>query len=174
MFSPHVIWLSVKVFLRLTNMDYSIILLLLLQTGSICSYTVKKHAPKTRDRPPAPHYFKPKTGSLERYKKKSLFEETYISDIVGRHKVRNRAELEEILNILSSAIGSLTNPRKLSAAFKSMKQKNISQNTIKNYNGIAGGGGCDSLSENTGGGEAAGDTQFPEPGNRCQNTGRVS
>ena len=64
---------------------------------------------------------------------KSLFEETYISDIIGRHKVRNRAEFEELLNILSSAIGSLTNPRKLSATFKSMKQKSISQNTIKNY-----------------------------------------
>ncbi len=64
---------------------------------------------------------------------KSLFEETYISDIVGRHKVRNRAELEELLNILSSAIGSLTNPSKLSATFKSMKQKSISQNTIKTY-----------------------------------------
>lgn len=36
---------------------------------------------------------------------KSLFEETYISDIVGRHRIRNRAELEELLNILSSAIG---------------------------------------------------------------------
>lgn len=46
---------------------------------------------------------------------KSLFEENYISDIVGRHKIRNRAELEELLNILSSAIGSLTNPSKLSA-----------------------------------------------------------
>lgn len=64
---------------------------------------------------------------------KSLFEETYISDIVGRHRVRNRAELEELLNILSSAIGSLTNPSKLSAAFKSVKQKTISNATIKNY-----------------------------------------
>lgn len=64
---------------------------------------------------------------------KSLFEETYISDIVGRHKVRNRAELEELLNILSSAIGSLTNPTKLSATFKTVKQKNISKSTIKNY-----------------------------------------
>lgn len=64
---------------------------------------------------------------------KSLFEETYISDIIDRHKVRNRAELEELLNILSSAIGSFTNPRKLSVTFKSMKQKSISQNTIKNY-----------------------------------------
>lgn len=64
---------------------------------------------------------------------KSLFEETYISDIVGRHKIRNRAELEELLNVLSSAIGSLTNPSKLSATFKSVKQKTISKTTIKNY-----------------------------------------
>lgn len=64
---------------------------------------------------------------------KALFEETYISDIVDRHKIRNRAELEELLNILSSAIGSLTNPTKLSATFKSMKQKSISAGTIKNY-----------------------------------------
>lgn len=64
---------------------------------------------------------------------KSLFEETYISDIVGRHKIRNRAELEELLNILSSAIGSLTNPTKLSATFKSVKQKTISKMTITRY-----------------------------------------
>jgi len=64
---------------------------------------------------------------------KSLFEETYISDIVGRHKIRNRAELEELLNILSSAIGSLTNPSKLSATFKSVKQKTISKNTLTRY-----------------------------------------
>lgn len=64
---------------------------------------------------------------------KSLFEETYISDIVGRHKIRNRGELEELLNILSSGIGSLTNPSKLSATFKSVKQKAISNTTIKNY-----------------------------------------
>lgn len=64
---------------------------------------------------------------------KSLFEETYISDIVGRNNVRNRAELEELLNILSSSIGSLTNPSKLSAAFKSVKKKTISPATIKKY-----------------------------------------
>lgn len=64
---------------------------------------------------------------------KSLFEETYISDIVGRHRVRNRSELEELLNILSSSIGSLTNPSKLSATFKSVKQKTISKNTLTNY-----------------------------------------
>ena len=64
---------------------------------------------------------------------KALFEETYISDIVGRNKLRNRAELEELLNILSSAIGSLTNPRKLSDTFQSAKNKKISQATIKKY-----------------------------------------
>ena len=64
---------------------------------------------------------------------KALFEETYISDIVGRHNVRNKAELEDLLNILSSAIGSLTNPEKLSATFKTVKKKKISSNTIKKY-----------------------------------------
>ncbi len=64
---------------------------------------------------------------------KSLFEETYISDIVGRHNIRNRAELEELLNILSSTIGSLTNPEKLSATFKTVKKKSISNSTIKRY-----------------------------------------
>ena len=64
---------------------------------------------------------------------KALFEETYITDILGRNDIRNKPELEELLNILSSGIGSLTNPRKLSAAFKSIKNKTISPNTIKRY-----------------------------------------
>ena len=64
---------------------------------------------------------------------KSLFEETYISDIVGRHNIRNKAELEELLNILSSVIGSLTNPEKLSATFQTVKKKKISNSTIKRY-----------------------------------------
>ena len=61
---------------------------------------------------------------------KALFEETYITDIIGRNNIRNKTELEELLNILSSGIGSLTNPRKLSATFKSVKSKTISPNTI--------------------------------------------
>lgn len=64
---------------------------------------------------------------------KSLFEETYISDITGRNNIRNKAELEELLNILSSAIGSLTNPSKLSATFKSVKNKTISKDTLIKY-----------------------------------------
>lgn len=64
---------------------------------------------------------------------KSLFEETYISDITGRNNIRNKAELEELLNILSSAIGTLSNPNKLSATFKSVKNKSISKDTIIKY-----------------------------------------
>ena len=64
---------------------------------------------------------------------KSLLEETYISDIIRRNNVRNKAELEELLNILSSSIGSLTNPSKLSATFKSVKHTTISKVTIKRY-----------------------------------------
>ena len=64
---------------------------------------------------------------------KSFFEETYISDIVGRHNIRDKAKLEELLNILSSAIGSLTNPEKLSATFQTVKKKKISNTTIKRY-----------------------------------------
>lgn len=64
---------------------------------------------------------------------KLLFEETYISDIVGRNNIRNKAEIEEIINILSSGMGSLTNPNKLSNAFKSIKNKTISPTTIKKY-----------------------------------------
>ena len=64
---------------------------------------------------------------------KSLFEETYISDIVGRHHIRNKAELEDLLNILSSTIGSLTNPEKLSATFQTVKKKKISTSTLRRY-----------------------------------------
>lgn len=64
---------------------------------------------------------------------KNLFQETYINDIVGRHSIKNKTEFEELIDILSSGIGSLTNPKKLADTFKSKKNKTISQNTIKSY-----------------------------------------
>ena len=48
----------------------------------------------------------------------------YINDIVGRHKIRNKEEFEDLINILSSGIGSLTNPKKLADTFKSRKKQN--------------------------------------------------
>lgn len=63
----------------------------------------------------------------------SLFQKVYISDIVERHNVRNKAELDELVDVLASAIGSYTNQSKLVRTFKSVKNKSISDKTIKNY-----------------------------------------
>ena len=63
----------------------------------------------------------------------SLFQKVYLSDIVERHRIANTEELNELVDILSSSIGSLTNPLKLSNTFKSMKGKFISDKTINQY-----------------------------------------
>ena len=63
----------------------------------------------------------------------NLFSEIYIRDIVQRNNVRNIGELEDLLNILSSAVGSLTNPEKLKNTFHSVKKSKITSTTIKKY-----------------------------------------
>ena len=63
----------------------------------------------------------------------NLFSEIYIRDIVTRHNIRNKGELEDLLNILSSAVGSLTNPEKLKNTFRSVKKSRITAATIKKY-----------------------------------------
>lgn len=65
----------------------------------------------------------------------NLFSEIYIRDIVTRHGVRNKGELEDLLNIISSAVGSLTNPEKLKNTFRSVKKSKITAATIKKYLG---------------------------------------
>lgn len=62
-----------------------------------------------------------------------LFDETYIRDIKQRNKIRNQSELEELLNVLSSSIGFLTNPEKLSNTFRSVKKSKITAATLKKY-----------------------------------------
>ena len=62
-----------------------------------------------------------------------LFEETYLRDIIERHHIEKTQELEDLVNILASAIGSLTNPPKIEATFKSAIQSTISLNTIRQY-----------------------------------------
>ena len=63
----------------------------------------------------------------------NLFQEIYIRDITRRNRVKNIGELEDLLNILSSAIGSLTNPEKLRNTFKTVKKSKITANTIRRY-----------------------------------------
>lgn len=62
-----------------------------------------------------------------------LFEETYLKDIIERHHIDKTQELEDLVNILASAIGSLTNVPKIEATFRSVMQSNISGNTIRQY-----------------------------------------
>ena len=64
---------------------------------------------------------------------KQLFEKTYISDIVERNNIQRIDIIDSILNILSSSIGSLTNPYKLLKIFQSNGVKDLSINTISSY-----------------------------------------
>jgi len=65
---------------------------------------------------------------------KDLFAKTYIADVVERYRILNDREiLEELLNFISSSIGSLTNPTKLSNTFGSVKNIKISSVTINTY-----------------------------------------
>lgn len=62
-----------------------------------------------------------------------LFEETYIKDVVERNSIEKNKELDDLINILASCIGSLTNPSKIAKTFQSSIQSKISINTIKKY-----------------------------------------
>ncbi|MBQ7652501.1 MAG: ATP-binding protein [Victivallales bacterium] len=62
-----------------------------------------------------------------------LFQQVYIKDILERHGIRNLDELDELLDIIASAVGSLTNPSKLVRAFASLKNKKIDPKTLRLY-----------------------------------------
>lgn len=64
---------------------------------------------------------------------KALLENTYISDIVVRYKIRNTEVLDELLDILASSVGGLTNATKLANTFVSARHEKVSRNTIVNY-----------------------------------------
>lgn len=64
---------------------------------------------------------------------KHLFDEVFLRDIIERNKIQNDAQLESLLNIISSAVGSLTNPKKLEDTFTSSGAGKLSAITIKQY-----------------------------------------
>lgn len=63
----------------------------------------------------------------------NLFTETYLKDIIDRYHIDKIQEMDDLLNVLASSVGSLTNPPKIEATFKSTIHSNISMNTIRQY-----------------------------------------
>lgn len=64
---------------------------------------------------------------------KDLFTQTYIRDIVERYKIKNTEMLDELLNILASGIGALTNPGKLANTFESVHHEKVNRTTLASY-----------------------------------------
>ena len=64
---------------------------------------------------------------------KNLFSHTYIRDIKERYAIQKDDDLEELISLIASNIGSLTNPTKLENSFKSVKKSGLSKDTIKTY-----------------------------------------
>lgn len=62
-----------------------------------------------------------------------LFKETYLKDIIEHNHIVNTTELEDLVNILASAVGSLTNPSRLEKTFRTVIKSGISEKTIKKY-----------------------------------------
>lgn len=65
----------------------------------------------------------------------SVFTNVYLSDVLDRNRLRNPEELSELVDVLASSIGSLTNPTKLSNTFRSVKGVSLSAPTITRYIG---------------------------------------
>jgi predicted AAA+ superfamily ATPase len=72
------------------------------------------------------------SGQKEDYLK-SLFTHTYLKDIKERYNIKNDNDIEELIDVIASSIGGLTNPLKLQHTFKSVKKSSLSADTIKNY-----------------------------------------
>ena len=64
---------------------------------------------------------------------KNLFLSTYLRDVIERNKVKNDEGLLELVRILASAIGSPTNPSKISNTFNSVSHQSITDKTISDY-----------------------------------------
>ena len=62
-----------------------------------------------------------------------LFSNTYLIDIKERYSIRNDDDLEELIDVMASSIGSLTNPQKIANTFRSAKQSTITRDTVKTY-----------------------------------------
>lgn len=63
-----------------------------------------------------------------------LIKKTYLTDVIERNNIQNDiSTLDDLLNIIASSVGSLTNPAKLERTFSSVKHKNVTDATISSY-----------------------------------------
>ncbi len=80
----------------------------------------------------------PLVATMKTHKEKSdyldnLFSKVYLTDVIDRYNIRNKAEFEELLDIVASSIGSPANPVKIENTFKSKKKSTITHKTITSY-----------------------------------------
>ncbi|MBR6125282.1 ATP-binding protein [Candidatus Saccharibacteria bacterium] len=80
----------------------------------------------------------PLVATMKNHKEKSdyldnLFSKVYLTDVVDRYSIRNKAEFEELLDVVASSIGSPANPVKIENTFKSKKKSTITHKTITSY-----------------------------------------
>lgn len=65
----------------------------------------------------------------------ALFTETYLKDILDHNRIKNNVELDELVDVLASSVGSLTNPTKIAATFRSVHGSTLSPSTVQAYIG---------------------------------------
>lgn len=80
----------------------------------------------------------PLIATMTSHKEKSeylfnLISKVYLTDVIDRYKIRNKAEFENLLNVVASSIGTLTNPVKIENTFKTIKKSTITNKTITSY-----------------------------------------
>ena len=64
---------------------------------------------------------------------KNVYSTIYMKDIIERKKIKNVVEFNEMVEVVASSIGSLTNPEKIANTFKAKEGSNIAHDTIKKY-----------------------------------------
>jgi len=80
-----------------------------------------------------PAIFEQKTEEQKGKYLQNLISKVYLSDIIERRKIIYKDELDSMVDLLCSSVGSLTNPSKISKTLCSAKGKSISDVTAKNY-----------------------------------------
>ena len=80
----------------------------------------------------------PLVATMTSHKEKSeyllnLISKVYLTDVIDRYKIKNKADFEDLLNVVASSVGSLTNPVKIENTFKTIKKSTITNKTITSY-----------------------------------------